>query len=88
MKYKLGALFGAVLLAGCGNDATTQTGAKTQGGAVNLVYCSEGSPSGFDAPQYSDGTTFDASAHPLYNRLIELKTAAPKSDPPLPSAGR
>lgn len=83
MKYKLGALFGAVLLAGCGNDATTQTGAKTQGGAVNLVYCSEGSPSGFDAPQYSDGTTFDASAHPLYNRLIEFKDGSTEIRPAL-----
>jgi dipeptide transport system substrate-binding protein len=41
--------------------------------AKTLVYCSEGSPEGFDpAPSYA-GTTFDASSKPLYNRLVEFK---------------
>ena len=30
--------------------------------AANLVYCSEGSPEGFDPALYTSGTTFDASA--------------------------
>ncbi|HBZ44990.1 MAG TPA: ABC transporter substrate-binding protein [Maritimibacter sp.] len=37
-----------------------------------LVYCSEGSPEGFDAALYTSGTTFDASSKPLYNRLVEF----------------
>ncbi|WP_305849900.1 MULTISPECIES: ABC transporter substrate-binding protein [unclassified Stappia] len=41
--------------------------------AKNLVYCSEGSPEGFDAALFTAGTTFDASAKPIYNRLVEFK---------------
>lgn len=40
--------------------------------AKTLVYCSEGSPDGFDPALYTSGTTFDASSHPLYNRLVEF----------------
>ncbi|VAW16326.1 Dipeptide-binding ABC transporter, periplasmic substrate-binding component (TC 3.A.1.5.2) [hydrothermal vent metagenome] len=45
------------------------------GGAMakTLVYCSEGSPEGFDPAPYTSGTTFDASSKPLYNRLVEFK---------------
>jgi dipeptide transport system substrate-binding protein len=39
-----------------------------------LVYCSEGSPEGFDPALYTAGTTFDASSHPVYNRLVEFET--------------
>ena len=41
--------------------------------AKTLVYCSEGSPEGFDPAPYTSGTTFDASSKPLYNRLVEFK---------------
>jgi dipeptide transport system substrate-binding protein len=41
--------------------------------AKTFVYCSEGSPEGFDPGMYTAGTTFDASAHPIYNRLLEFK---------------
>lgn len=41
--------------------------------AKTLVYCSEGSPEGFDVAPYTAGTTFDASSKPLYNRLVEFK---------------
>ena len=37
--------------------------------AKTFVYCSEASPEGFDPAPYTAGTTFDASAHPIYNRL-------------------
>ena len=37
---------------------TTQVQAKT------LVYCSEGSPEGFNPQLYTSGTTFDASSQP------------------------
>jgi dipeptide transport system substrate-binding protein len=41
--------------------------------AKTLVYCSEGSPEGFDPAPYTAGTTFDASARPVYNRLVEFE---------------
>lgn len=41
--------------------------------AKTLVYCSEGSPEGFDPGLYTSGTTFDASSKPVYNRLTEFK---------------
>src|SRR5690606_21632882 len=41
--------------------------------AKTLVYCSEGSPEGFDPAPYTAGTTFDASSKPIYNRLVEFE---------------
>lgn len=38
-----------------------------------LVYCSEGSPEGFDPALYTAGTTFDASSRQVYNRLVEYE---------------
>jgi len=40
--------------------------------AKTLVYCSEGSPEGFDPALYTAGTTFNASSRPVYNRLVEF----------------
>ncbi|SHM40472.1 ABC transporter substrate-binding protein [Roseibium suaedae] len=47
--------------------------AATGASAKTLVYCSEGSPEGFDPALYTSGTTFDASSKPVYNRLVEFK---------------
>ena len=41
--------------------------------AGTLIFCSEASPEGFDSSQYTGGTTFDASGHALFNRLVEFK---------------
>ena len=41
--------------------------------AKTLVYCSEGSPEGFDAALYTAGTTFDASSKAIYNRLVQFE---------------
>ena len=41
--------------------------------AKTLVYCSEGSPEGFDPALYTAGTTFNASSRPVYNRLVEFE---------------
>ena len=38
--------------------------------AKTLVYCSEGSPEGFDPAPFTAGTTFDASARRVYSRLV------------------
>ena len=42
-------------------------------GQESLVYCSEGSPEGFDPALYTAGTTFDASSRQIYNRLVEFE---------------
>jgi len=55
---------GATLLALMAGSASAKT----------LVYCSEGSPEGFDPALYTSGTTFDAASHPIYNRLVEFET--------------
>ena len=51
--------------------------------ATNLVYCSEGSPAGFDPGQYTTGTDFDASAETIYNRLSEFERGSTKVIPGL-----
>ncbi|MEM5527631.1 ABC transporter substrate-binding protein [Gammaproteobacteria bacterium AS21] len=42
--------------------------------AKTFVYCSEGSPEGFDAALYTSGTTFDASSKPMFDGLVNFKT--------------
>ncbi len=38
-----------------------------------LVYCSEGSPEGFQPQFFSTGTTFDAASVPMFNRLVAVR---------------
>lgn len=49
----------------------------------NFVYCSEGSPSTFNPQIASDGPTFNASSHPLFNRLVEFKLGSVDIEPGL-----
>ena len=51
--------------------------------AKTLVYCSEGSPEGFNPSLYTSGTTFDASAQTIYNRLVEFEIGTTKLIPGL-----
>ncbi|TDK44504.1 ABC transporter substrate-binding protein [Antarcticimicrobium luteum] len=51
--------------------------------AQSLVYCSEGSPEGFDPALYTAGTTFDASSHPIYDHLAEFKVGTTEVVPGL-----
>ncbi|TPW31263.1 ABC transporter substrate-binding protein [Pararhizobium mangrovi] len=51
--------------------------------AQTLVYCSEGSPEGFDPALYTTGTTFDASSRTIYNRLVEFKHGSTELTPGL-----
>lgn len=60
--------------------ATILSGAAN---AKTFVYCSEGSPEGFDPGLYTAGTTFDASAHTAYNRLLEFKQGTTETEPGL-----
>jgi len=54
--------------------------------ASTLVYCSEGSPEGFDPALYTAGTTFDASSRAVYNRLVEFKPGTTETQPGLASS--
>src|ERR1700681_1900541 len=38
-----------------------------------LIYCSEGSPEGFQPQFFTTGTTFDAVSVPMFNRLVEFE---------------
>jgi dipeptide transport system substrate-binding protein len=70
IKTLIAAGFAAALMA-------TSVQAKT------LVYCSEGSPEGFDPALYTAGTTFNASSRPVYNRLVEFERGTTKIIPGL-----
>lgn len=66
MKYgKLfsGLFFGAALL----------LAATASARATTCVYCSEGSPEGFNPSLYTAGTTFDASGQAVYDRLVNFE---------------
>ena len=51
--------------------------------AKTLVYCSEGSPEGFDPALYTSGTTFDASEHTVFDKLVLFKTGTTEVIPGL-----
>ena len=51
--------------------------------AKTLVYCSEGSPEQFNPQLYTSGTSVDASAVPIYNRLVDFKTGTTELVPSL-----
>ena len=51
--------------------------------AKTLIYCSEGSPEGFNPQLYTSGTTFDASSRQIYNRLVEFELGTTKVIPGL-----
>ncbi|MGE8067774.1 ABC transporter substrate-binding protein [Pseudomonas sp. NPDC089569] len=53
--------------------ASLLAGAPFAQAATNLVFCSEGSPAGFDPGQYTTGTDFDASAETMFNRLTQFE---------------
>ena len=51
--------------------------------AKTLVFCSEGSPEGFNPSLYSAGTTFDASSQTIFNRLVQFEPGSTKVVPGL-----
>jgi dipeptide transport system substrate-binding protein len=74
MKSKLLAATAVLALAVAGGHAAS---AKT------LVYCSEGSPENFYPAINTTGTSFDASARQIYNRLVEFERGTTKIEPGL-----
>ncbi|GAA3910019.1 ABC transporter substrate-binding protein [Gibbsiella dentisursi] len=51
--------------------------------AKTLVFCSEGSPEGFNPQLFTTSTTYDASSVPIYNRLLEFKLGTTEVEPGL-----
>jgi dipeptide transport system substrate-binding protein len=48
-----------------------------------LVFCSEGSPAGFDSAQYTTSVEFTASSYTVYNRLVEFAHGSTDIEPGL-----
>jgi len=59
--------------------------ATTVSASGTLIYCSEGSPAGFDPGQYTTGTDFDASAETVFNRLVQFQRGSTKIEAGLAS---
>jgi dipeptide transport system substrate-binding protein len=72
-------LLAAAVAAGLGLAGFAAPGAAQ---AKTLVYCSEGSPGGFNPMLFTDGTTFDANL-PIYNRLVEFRIGSTQVEPGL-----
>jgi dipeptide transport system substrate-binding protein len=51
--------------------------------AKSFVYCSEGSPSSFNPQIVTDGTSVNASAATIYNRLVDFESGTTKIIPSL-----
>ncbi|MEM5345328.1 ABC transporter substrate-binding protein [Paraburkholderia azotifigens] len=51
--------------------------------AGTLVFCSEGSPAGFDPGQHTTSTDFDASTYTVYNELVQFKAGTLDPEPAL-----
>ncbi|MEA3291642.1 MAG: ABC transporter substrate-binding protein, partial [Pseudomonadota bacterium] len=51
--------------------------------AKTLVYCSEGSPEGFNPSLYTSGTTFDASSRAIFDSLVMFERGTTKVGPGL-----
>ncbi|MFM2486378.1 ABC transporter substrate-binding protein [Celerinatantimonas yamalensis] len=75
MKKGLGMLSIALLASAVTAGVHAQT--KT------LVYCSEASPEGFNPQLFTTGTTFDASAETIFDRLVEFKPGTTNIEPGL-----
>ena len=69
----------AHLLAASALAMTAAAGAH----AKTLVYCSEGSPEGFDTATTTAGTTMDASAGTLLNGLVQFEPGTTNVEPAL-----
>ena len=71
--------FAATILGGCTSQSNDDY-------ASSLVYCSEGNPETFNPQQATSGTSFDASARTVFNRLVELDAGTNQISPMLASS--
>lgn len=75
MRKYVGLLAGALvasLLSGCQPNNASELASQT------LLYCSEGSPDAFNPQLVTSGTTIDATANQLYNRLVRIDSESGK----------
>ncbi len=70
-----------LLAAFCGVSLLTMGALGAQ--AKTLVYCSEGSPEGWNPSLYTAGTTFDATSRQIFNKLVEFERGETKIVPGL-----
>lgn len=63
--------------------ACTVSAAPALAAGKTLIFCSEGSPAGFDPARYTAGTDFDASAETVFNRLVEFERGSTQVRPGL-----
>ncbi|SLM62601.1 Dipeptide-binding ABC transporter, periplasmic substrate-binding component (TC 3.A.1.5.2) [Dickeya aquatica] len=63
--------------------ASLMLAASAAASASTLVYCSEGSPENFNPQLYTSGTSVDASAVPVYNRLVDFTVGTTELVPSL-----
>ncbi|MBC3766435.1 ABC transporter substrate-binding protein [Neptunicella marina] len=78
MKYNLFAACLVLLGIGACTDQHT-----TRQQLDGFIYCSEGSPGSFNPQMDTSGTTADATAHQIYDRLIEFDPHTNKLEPAL-----
>ena len=79
-RYRHETIERKLLAAVCGASLLAVGAAGVQ--AKTLVFCSEGSPEGFNPAFYTAGTTFDASSRAIFNRLVEFERVPPRSVQP------
>ncbi|MCA8411434.1 MAG: ABC transporter substrate-binding protein [Burkholderia multivorans] len=70
-------LAASLMLAGAASPALAAPAGNT------LVFCSEGSPAGFDPGQHTTSTDFDASTHTIYNELVQFRRGTLDLEPAL-----
>lgn len=68
------------LLVACGGQHHSSLGKH------GLIYCSEGNPASFNPQLDTSGTTSDATAHQLYDRLLDFDPATGTIEPDLASS--
>ena len=59
------------------------TPAEAAPAGKTLVFCSEGSPAGFDPGQHTTSTDFDASTYTVYNELVQFRRGTLDLEPAL-----
>jgi dipeptide transport system substrate-binding protein len=75
---KHGKIFGLIVIMA---SLVSCSGSKSN--KKSFVYCSEGSPTAFNPQVTTDGTSNNASAHTIYNRLVDFAKGSTKITPAL-----
>ena len=79
-QYCLPALTTLVVATACFTPLTAPAASLPD---KTLVFCSEGSPAGFDTAQYTTSVEFTAGSYTVYNRLVEFVQGGTDIEPGL-----